>query len=244
LLDQDEKVRYERQLLIPEFGEESQEKLKVSRVLIAGVGGLGSNSAMMLTAAGIGHIDLADYDKVNLSNLNRQLLYCENDIGKEKVFIAKKKLSGLNSSITITPYSVKINEDNVADLLDNVQMVIDGLDNAATRLVINAACVKKRIPFIYGGVSRLRGMVTTIIPGITPCLSCLNPEGVSGLGVLGPAPAIIANIQVLEAIKLLTGNRPSLAGRLLLFNGDNMKFHFYDIERNVHCGVCSSTTPA
>ncbi len=244
MLDQDEKVRYERQLLIPEFGEESQEKLKVSRVLIAGVGGLGSNSAMMLTAAGIGHIDLADYDKVNLSNLNRQLLYCENDIGKEKVFIAKKKLSGLNSSITITPYSVKINEDNVADLLDNVQMVIDGLDNAATRLVINAACVKKRIPFIYGGVSRLRGMVTTIIPGITPCLSCLNPEGVSGLGVLGPAPAIIANIQVLEAIKLLTGNRPSLAGRLLLFNGDNMKFHFYDIERNVHCGVCSSTTPA
>lgn len=240
MLDHDEKIRYDRQLLIPEFGEESQEKLKISRVLIAGVGGLGSNSAMMLTAAGIGHIDLVDFDNVNLSNLNRQILYCEDDIGEKKVFIAEKKLSRLNSSITITPHSDKIDEDNVIDLLKDVQIVIDGLDNSATRLIVNAACVKKKIPYIYGGVSRLRGMITTIIPGITPCLACLNPEGVAGLGVLGATPAIIANFQVLEAIKLLIGHRSSLAGRLLLFNGDDMKFRFYDIERNMNCSVCSS----
>jgi molybdopterin/thiamine biosynthesis adenylyltransferase len=240
VLDQDELIRYDRQILIPGFGEKSQEKLKSSRVLVAGIGGLGSNSATMLAAAGIGHIDIVDYDMVHLSNLNRQLLYCEDDIGKKKVLIAQKKLAGLNSSITITPHFAKIDHDNVFDLIKDARVVIDGLDNSATRLIVNSACVKKKIPFIYGGVSRFRGMITTIIPGVTPCLACLNPEGASGLGVLGATPAIIANLQVFETIKLIIGHRPSLAGRLLLFNGDDMRFRFYDIERNNKCTICSS----
>lgn len=240
MLDQNELIRYDRQILIPEFGEKSQKKLKSSRVLIAGVGGLGSNSAMMLTAAGIGHLDIVDYDMVHLSNLNRQLLYCEDEIGEKKVFVAQKKLARLNSTITITPAFIKIDRENVLDLIKDAQVVIDGLDNSATRLIVNEACVKKKIPFIYGGVSRFRGMITTIIPGVTPCLACLNPEGMSGLGVLGGTPAIIANFQVFEAIKLIIGHKPSLAGRLLLFNGNEMRFRFYDIERNKNCSVCSA----
>ena len=242
MLDQNELARYDRQISIPEFGEESQRKLKSSRVLIAGIGGLGSNSAMMLAAAGVGHIDIVDPDTVHLSNLNRQLLYCEDDIGEKKVLCAQRKLTRLNSSIAVTPFHVKIDDGNVLDLIKNAQIVIDGLDNSATRLIINAACVQKKIPFVYGGVSRFRGMITTIIPGVTPCLACLKPEGVSGMGVLGVTPGVIANFQVFETIKLITGHKPSLAGRLLLFNGEDMRFRFYDIERNKNCSVCSFLT--
>ena len=240
MLDQDELVRYERQLLIPDFGEEGQEKLKSAHILIAGIGGLGCTSATLLVAAGVGHITLIDFDTVHLSNLNRQFLYWEDEIGEKKVSVAQKKLSRLNPGIEIIPVPKKITRKNVRTLIKNAQVVVDGLDNSATRLIINEACVEQRIPYVYGGVSRLRGMATTIIPGKTPCLACLNPEGVSGLGVLGPAPSIIANLQALEAIKLVIGHSPSLAGRLLMFNGDDVKFRFYDIERNMNCPVCSS----
>jgi adenylyltransferase/sulfurtransferase len=244
VLNQNELVRYERQLLIPDFGKEGQEKLKSAHILIAGVGGLGCTSATLLTAAGAGHITLVDFDTIHLSNLNRQFLYWEEEIGQEKASVAHKKLSRLNPDIEIIPISQKISGDNVQALIKDVQVVVDGLDNSATRLIVNEACVKQRIPYIYGGVSRLRGMATTIIPGKTPCLSCLNPEGVSGLGVLAPAPSLISNIQALEAIKLVTGHPPSLAGRLLMFNGDDIKFSFYDIERNKNCTVCSSIADA
>ena len=242
MLNKNELVRYERQLRIPDFGEESQEKLKSAHILIAGVGGLGCTSATLLAAAGAGHLTLVDFDTVHLSNLNRQFLYWEEEIGKKKVSVAQKKLSRLNPDIEIVPVSQRITGDNVRNLIDHAQVVIDGLDNSDTRIIVNKACVEKRIPFIYGGVSRLRGMATTIIPGKTPCLACLNPEGVSGLGVLGPAPSIIANLQALEAIKLAIGHPPSLAGRLLMFNGDDVKFRFFDIERNKNCPVCSSVT--
>jgi molybdopterin-synthase adenylyltransferase len=240
VLNQNELVRYERQLLIPDFGEEGQKRLKSAHILIAGIGGLGCTSATMLASAGAGHITLADFDTVHLSNLNRQFLYCEEEIGEEKVYIAQKKLSRLNPEIEITAVSQKITEDNVHDIIKHAQVIVDGLDNSDTRIIVNAACVEQRIPYVYGGVSRLRGMATTIIPGKTPCLACFNPEGVSGLGVLGPAPSIIANLQALEAIKLAIGHTPSLAGRLLMFNGDDVKFRFYDIERNKNCPVCSS----
>ena len=240
MLDQNELVRYERQLLIPDFGEEGQEKLKSAHILIAGVGGLGCTSATLLTAAGAGHITLVDFDTIHLSNLNRQFLYWEEEIGEDKVSVAQKKLSRLNPDIEIIPVSQRITGDNVKSLIENAQVVVDGLDNSDTRIIVNTACVTQRIPYIYGGVSRLRGMATTIIPGKTPCLACFNPEGKSGLGVLGPAPSLIANLQALEAIKIVTGHPPSLAGRLLMFNGDDVKFRFYDIERNKNCPVCSS----
>ena len=239
MLDQSELIRYSRQLAIPDFGEEGQRKLKSAHVVIAGIGGLGCASATYLTAAGVGHITIVDFDIVELSDLNRQILYWEEDIGEKKVIAAQGKLSKINSSIQITPVFTKITEENVLKIIRGAQAVLDGTDNLDTRLIVNSACVKLRIPYIYAGVSRLRGMITTIIPGETPCLACLCPEGVGGGGVLGVTPAIIANLQALEAIKLLIGHRPALAGKLLLFNGDDLKFRLYDIKRNEGCRVCS-----
>ena len=231
MLDQSELIRYNRQLIIPDFGEEGQRKLKDSHVVIVGMGGLGCASATYLTAAGVGHITIVDFDTVELPDLNRQILYWEEDIGKKKVVVAQRKLSRLNPRVEITPIFAKITEENVLSIIDGAQVVVDGLDNSATRLVVNSACVKQKIPYIYGGVSRLRGMITTIIPGQTPCLACFHPEGAGGLGVLGVTPAIIASLQALEAIKLLIGQSPALAGKLLLFNGDDMKFRVYDIKK-------------
>jgi molybdopterin/thiamine biosynthesis adenylyltransferase len=239
MLEQNELIRYNRQLIIPDFGEEGQRKLKDSHVVIVGIGGLGCASATYLTAAGVGHITIVDFDTVELSDLNRQILYWEDEIGEKKVVVAHRKLSKLNPSVEITPIFAKITEENVLSIINRSQVVVDGLDNSATRLVVNSACIKQRIPYVYGGVSRLRGMITTIIPGKTPCLACLRPEGVEGLGVLGVTPAIIANLQALEAIKLLTGHSPSLAGKLLLFNGDDIKFRVHEIMRNENCPVCS-----
>jgi len=239
MLDQSELIRYSRQLIIPDFGEEGQGKLKDSHAVIVGVGGLGCVSATYLAAAGVGHITIVDFDTVELTDLNRQILYWEEDIGKKKVEVAQRKLSRLNPLIQITPVFAKITEKNAPSLISGAQVVVDGLDNSASRLVVNSACVEHKIPYIYGGVSRLRGMITTIIPGQTPCLACLSPEGAGGLGVLGVTPAVIANLQALEAIKILTGRSPSLAGRLLLFNGDDMKFRVREIARNESCPVCS-----
>lgn len=239
MLDQSELIRYNRQLIIPDFGEEGQRKLKDSHVVIVGMGGLGCASATYLTAAGVGHITIVDFDTVELPDLNRQILYWEEDVGKKKVVVAQRKLSKLNPTVEITPIFAKIMEENVLSIIDGAQVVVDGLDNSATRLVVNSACIKQKVPYIYGGVSRLRGMITTIIPGQTPCLACLSPEGVGGLGVLGITPALIANLQALEAIKLLIGHSPSLAGKLLLFNGDDMKFQVHEIRRNESCPVCS-----
>lgn len=239
MLDQSELIRYNRQLIIPDFGEAGQGKLKDSRVIIVGMGGLGCASATYLTAAGVGHITIVDFDTVELPDLNRQILYWDEDIGEKKVIAAQRKLSQLNPSVEITPIFARIVAENVLSLINGAQVVVDGLDNPATRLVVNSACVKQKIPYIYGGVSRLRGMITTIIPGKTPCLACLSPEGVGGLGVLGVTPAIVASLQALEAIKLLIGHSPSLAGKLLLFNGDDMKFQLREIRRNEGCPVCS-----
>ncbi len=242
MLEQNELIRYNRQLIIPDFGEEGQRKLKGSHVAIVGIGGLGCASATYLTAAGVGHITIVDFDTVELSDLNRQILYWEDEIGERKVAVAQRKLSKLNPSVEITPIFAKITEENVLSIIDRSQVVVDGLDNSATRLVVNSACIKQKIPYVYGGVSRLRGMITTIIPGQTPCLACLRPEGATGLGVLGVTPAIIANLQALEVIKLLIGHSPSLAGKLLLFNGDDIKFRVHEIRRNENCPVCSQVS--
>ncbi|HME43282.1 MAG TPA: HesA/MoeB/ThiF family protein [Syntrophorhabdales bacterium] len=239
MLDRDELVRYDRQLRIPDFGEAAQKKLKISHVVIAGVGGLGCASATYLVAAGVGHITIVDFDVVELSNLNRQVLYWEEDIGAKKVTVAQKKLSRLNPTIEITPVWAEITEQNASSIISGAQVVVDGLDKLDARLALNAACIRQKIPYVYGGVSRFRGMMTTIIPGETPCLACFNPEGPRGLGVIGMIPALIANLQALETIKLLMGQKPSLAGKLLRFNGNDFKFRIYDIEKNEACQVCS-----
>jgi adenylyltransferase/sulfurtransferase len=242
VLDQKELTRYNRQIRMPEIGEEGQKRLGRSHVLIAGVGGLGCASATYLTAAGVGKITLIDFDRVELSNLNRQVLYWEEDIGEKKVLVAQEKLSRLNSGTEIVPIFARITESNVFSFIEGAEVVLDGLDDSATRLLVNAACVKHGIPYIHGGVSCFRGLITTIIPGKTPCLACFYPEGSQeerGLGVFGLIPAVIASLQTLEAIKLIIGQSPSLAGKLLRFNGNDMKFRMDDLQRNEGCKVCS-----
>lgn len=242
MLNPSELARYHRQLIIPEYGKKAQKKLKNSHVIIVGLGGLGCCSAIYLTVAGVGRISIVDFDVIQRSDLNRQILYNEEDIGKKKVFIAHQKLSQLNPYVKIIPIPIRITQKNIVRIIDQAQVVIDGLDNLNTRLLVNSVCVIHQIPFIYGGVSRLRGMLTTIIPGKTPCLACLFPEGGQKnkrFGVLGVIPGVIATLQSLEAIKILIGETPSLAGRLLRFNGNDMKFQIDDLQRNWDCKVCS-----
>jgi molybdopterin/thiamine biosynthesis adenylyltransferase len=243
VLSESELTRYNRQLKIPEFGEERQKRLRNSHIVIFGIGGLGCASATYLTAAGVGRITIVDSDTVELSNLNRQVLYWEEEIGEKKVIVAQRKLSKLNSRTEIIPVFARVTEENISEFMAGAQVVLDGLDNFSTRLIVNSACIRQRIPFIHGGVSRFRGLVTTIIPGETACLACLYPEGSpggEGVGVLGVIPAVVANIQALEAIKLIIGHGPSLAGKLLRFNGNDMKFWIHEIQKNEGCRVCSS----
>jgi molybdopterin/thiamine biosynthesis adenylyltransferase len=246
MLDQKELIRYERQLRIPEFGQEGQERLKEAHVLIAGVGGLGCASATYLTASGVGRITIVDFDVVELSNLNRQVLYGEEDIGEKKVLVTQKKLSKLNPEVEIIPVFSRITKENAFNIISGVQVVLDGLDSFDTRMLVNSACVKHKIPYIHGGVSRFRGLITTIIPRKTACLACLCLDGTpggEGLGTVGVIPAVVGNIQALEAIKLLIGQGPTLAGKLLRFNGNDMKFRVDEVTRNESCKVCSQKIP-
>lgn len=170
-MDLDEKIRYDRQLRIPEIGEGGQRRLRESKIVIIGIGGLGCASATYLTAAGVGWIKIVDFDVVNLSDLNRQILYAEQDIGERKVVVAKKRLSSLNPRVKIIPIVAKVDKENVSEIIRGADVVVDGLDNFESRLIVNSACVHFNIPYVYGGVSRLRGMLTTILPYKTPCLS-------------------------------------------------------------------------
>lgn len=234
-------LRYRRQIFYPYLGEDGQEKLKNAHVVVAGLGGLGSPNAIYLAAAGIGHLTLIDSDVVSLSNLNRQILHYDQDIGREKVFSGAEKLRLLNANVQVTPVVERIDQNNAARLVEGAQVVIDGLDNFETRLILNQACVTLGIPFIHGGVHSLLGEVTTIIPGETPCFACLCqdiPEQEEEIPVLGPLPGMIACVQVMEAIKYLAGFGTLLTGRMLFIDGSDMTFSTIHIEKAKHCPVC------
>ena len=241
MLTKDDLTRYERQILYTDFGEKGQKRLKQSHVVVAGLGGLGCSASLYLTCTGIGHITLIDCDCVELSNLNRQILHCEEDIGEEKPLSAAQKLAKLNSSIEVTPVFKKITERNAREIIKGANLVIDGMDNFKTRFILNKACVAEGIPLIHGGVHGLFGEVTTILPGRTPCLACIFPEvpyGEVSFPVFGVTPALIAILQVTEAIKLLAGFGSLLTGKMLYFNGDTMDFTFCDLVKNQNCRVC------
>ena len=243
VLSDNELYRYGRQIIYPGFGEKGQEKLKSSNVLVVGVGGLGCAVSIYLAYAGVGHITIVDDDAVELSNLNRQILHWEQDIGKNKTASAAVKLRKINSSIKITPVCRHITERNVDDIIKGADAVIDGLDNFETRFVLNRACVRNRAPFIYGGVNGLLGQVTTIVPGETPCLACIYPtlpEAEGTIPVFGVTPALVASLQVMEAIKLIAGFGETLEGRMLYFNGETMEFAYEDLAKDPKCSVCSA----
>ena len=240
-LTNNELERYSRQILY--FGVEVQKKLKSSKVMIAGIGGLGSLSATYLTAIGIGNIILVDKEKVELSNLNRQILYWTKDLGKAKVKVATEKLHKLNPEVKIEAFQGEINENNVEDFVRRVNLVVDGMDNWRTRFIINDACVKFRIPFIHAGIHSFFGQLMVIYPGKGPCLRCIMPKIPTErkpIPVLGVTPAVLASLQVVEAIKSLTGMGTPSIGWVIHFNGENMSLDKFRVSRSPECPVCGS----
>ena len=209
---------------------------------VAGMGGLGSCSSLLLAAAGVGHITNIDSGVVELSNLNRQVLYCDKDLGREKVTVARKVLSRLNPKIEVVPVSAKKTGGNVSSLIKDAQVVVDGMDNLPDRMNVNEACVRRGVPFGYGGIYGLRGMVSTIIPRITACLACICsqiPESSRVIPVLGTVSALVGELQALETVKLLSGIGTSLADKMLFFDGGHARFHYFSISKDKNCEICS-----
>ncbi len=242
-LKREEALRYSRQIMIPEIGEEGQHKLKQAQVFVAGIGGLGSISCYYLTAAGIGRLKIVDRDTVDYSNLNRQIIHWTKDIGEWKSTSGSRKLQNLNPHCSIEAIQVEITEENCTELVGECSIIVDAMDNMKTRRILNAVSVAKGIPYVYGGVHQLDGMATTFVPGETPCLECVFPENQSESnptppGILGPVPGLIACIQSIETIKIILGLQGLLKGRLLCFCGYDMTFREFKISRNPECPVC------
>jgi molybdopterin/thiamine biosynthesis adenylyltransferase len=240
MLTEAELERYKRQIMLPGIGEAGQEKLKKARIFVAGAGGLGSPASIYLTAAGIGHIRIVDSDVVELHNLNRQILHWTRDIGKEKVKSAKTKLQNLNPEIKIETIRERITAENVKDLVGDYDVILDAMDNLATRYVLNRAAIERGIPFIHGAVHGLEGRAMTILPGKTACLMCIYQGATVSQNppVVGVTPGIIACIEVTEAIKYITGIGQLLTDRLLIYDGLNMRFAEIKVSRNKGCQDC------
>jgi adenylyltransferase/sulfurtransferase len=240
MLTKDELERYNRQIMIKGIGEEGQEKLKRAKVLIAGVGGLGCPVSIYLAAAGVGTIRLVDHDRVELSNLNRQILHGDEDIGKNKSDSAIEKLTKLNQSVRVEAIAETITEDNISQLVTGFDLIVDATDNLLTRYLLNKAAIDKNIPFFHGAVYGFEGRVMTIIPGKTTCLWCVY-QGRTTQGkfpVIGVAPAVIGCLQATEVIKYITGIGELLTSKLLIYDGLNLEFTKLTVERDPNCRHC------
>lgn len=233
--------RYHRQILLDGLGTEGQERLKAARVFIAGAGGLGSPVSIYLTMAGVGKIRIVDRDKVELSNLNRQVLHWDKDVGRAKAVSAGEKLSAINKEIEVEAITENINESNIVELVGDSKLIVDAMDNFPTRYLLNKTALKLKIPFIYGSIYGLEGMCTTIIGGKTACLRCTFAEAPppSIFPVVGVTPGVIGCIQATETIKYLTGIGQLLLNRLLLYDGINMRFSEVTLRGNPSCPDCS-----
>ncbi|MBI4776991.1 MAG: HesA/MoeB/ThiF family protein [Deltaproteobacteria bacterium] len=246
MITRKERERYERQIMLADFGEAGQEKLKQARVLIVGVGGLGCPLALYLAAAGVGAITLVDYDQVEWSNLNRQILHWEDNVGDDKVRSAAEKIRRLNSATDVRELGVSLSAENASEIVSRHDLILDALDDLHVRQILNRAAVQARIPMIYGGIHGMNGMTTWILPGRTPCLKCLFPERLDNekFPVLGTTPGIVAMIQATEAVKYLVGMGNLLAGRLLVYDGLAMTFSEIEVLRDPNCVVCGGIEPA
>lgn len=248
-LTQEERTRYERNIMLPEVGEEGQRKLKASSAIIIGIGGLGSISSFYLAAAGIGRIALLDGDVVSLSNLQRQIIHDTQHIRVPKVISAHQRLRALNPDVEVITIQQRLTDENVDTLLSDYTLVIDGCDNHTTRFIINQHCVTKNKTYIYGAVSQFYGQASVFQAQSGPCLRCLfgaelDPTRLDARpvqGVIGSLPAIIAACQVTEAIKLLLGIGEPLVGKMLVFDGLNAEFQKIMIAKDPHCPVCGTT---
>ena len=238
MLTANELKRYERQIRV--FGEDGQERLKNAKVFIAGAGGLGSAISIYLTSAGIGRIRIVDDEKIELSNLNRQILHWDKDVGKRKAASAEEKLKKINPYVRVEAVSETIEENNVLALVDDFDLIVDAMDNFHTRYLLNRIAIAKNIPFFHGAINGLYGQATTIIPGKTACLKCIFPEPppLMTFPVIGATCGVIGCIQATEVIKHLIKMGSFLENKLLLWDGLDAKIDEIELERNPSCEDC------
>ncbi len=243
----EERLRYARHLLLPEVGPEGQAKLKNARVLCLGAGGLGSPAALYLAAAGVGTIGLVDFDRVELSNLQRQLLHGTSDVGRAKTDSARDRLLAVNPHVAVRLHEARFESANAEEILADYDLIVDGSDNFATRYLTNDVAVFARKPNVYGSIFRFDGQATVFAPHLGgPCYRCLFPEppdpgsvpSCAEAGVLGVLPGIVGTIQATEALKLILGIGETLLGRLLHFDALKMKFREFNLRRDPECPVC------
>ncbi len=238
--------RYSRHMVMPEIGVHGQQTLLDSHVLVIGAGGLGSAAALYLAAAGVGKLTLADKDQLELSNLQRQILHSEADLGRAKVESGRDRLQALNSSIEIAILSGELTGERLNEAVRAADVVLDGSDNFPTRFAVNAACAKYRRPLVSGAAIRLEGQLSSFTPGRnnSPCYRCLyrdngvDQETCEDAGVLGPLVGVIGSLQALEAVKLLLGLGEPLVGRLLLFDATTTHWRELKLKRDPACPVC------
>jgi adenylyltransferase/sulfurtransferase len=246
-LNSEDLARYSRHLLLPELKAAGQRRIKAARVLCIGAGGLGSPAALYLAAAGVGTIGLVDFDQVDISNLQRQILYGTNDVGRQKLEAARERIHDTNPNIEVVAHDCHFTSENAQDVIVPYDVIIDGSDNFPTRYLSNDVCVFARKPNIYGSVFRFEGQASVFAPHLGgPCYRCLFPEppppgaapSCAEAGVLGVLPGLIGLVQATEALKLIVGEGEPLVGRLLLFDALKMKFREFKLRRDPECPVC------
>ncbi len=240
VLSDEELARYDRQ--IRAFGVKSQLKLKRSSVLIVGLGGLGTASALYLTAMGVGRLILVDPERVEISNLNRQILYGTKDLGRPKVEAAAERLRELNPNVEVETIMASLDEDLAHDVVKRADVVLDGLDNWRARFLLNRTCVELKRPLVHAGAEGARGQLMVVIPGVGPCLRCVFPERIAErrpIPVLGVTPGVLALLQVMEAVKMLTGLGEPSVGKLVVYDGYRAELRKIDVSRDPSCPVCS-----
>ena len=243
----DEQIeRYSRHIILPEVGGAGQQKMLEARVLLLGAGGLGSPAAYYLAAAGIGNIGIVDFDQVDLSNLQRQIIHSTERIGMLKTESAKKTIQALNPDVNVTLYNEKIDSSNILSIIKDYDYVVDGSDNFPTRYLVNDACVMENKTLVHGSIYRFEGQVTVFKPNSGPCYRCLYPEppppGMSPNcqegGVLGVLAGIIGNLQVVEVLKLILGIGEPLVGKLLIYDALKTEFRNLNLRKDASCPLC------
>ena len=239
VLSQREQERYSRQIL--SFGKEGQERLKKAHIFIAGAGGLGSPVSIYLAVAGVGTITIVDMDTVDQTNLNRQILHFDRDIGRKKTASAQEKLEEINPDITVNAIDVRIDTANAANLVGNADGIVDAMDNYLTRYLLNDIAIAKEIPLFHGGIRGFYGQATTIIPGATPCLRCIipKPPPAEAFPAVGVTAGLIGMVQATEVLKYFLGMGELLTGRLMIWDGLQARAEEICVERNPACEACS-----
>ena len=243
----DEQIeRYSRHIILPEVGGSGQQKMLEARVLLLGAGGLGSPAAYYLAAAGIGNLGIVDFDRVDLSNLQRQIIHSTERIGMLKTESAKKTIEALNPDVNISLYNERLDSSNIMNLIEGYDYIVDGSDNFPTRYLVNDACIMRNKTLIHGSIYRFEGQVTVFKPGDGPCYRCLYPEppppgmvpNCQEGGVLGVLAGVIGNLQVVEVLKLVLGIGKTLVGKLLLYDALNAEFRNLRLRRDANCPIC------